>query len=110
MSTAEESDMQRAFAKDIIDITNRLGPHVSHICDYHDTITVKTDEGVIVEDFYVTVLKQFRLTAHGLVPNQNNKPIGFEELRLMVIQDLVMIRRALVELENSCKNTFKHAV
>ena len=110
MSTATEIDMHRALAQEILDITNKLKSHVSHMCDYHDRIEIKIDKGVVVKDFYVSVLERFKLTAHGLISNKGKKLIGFQELIQMVMLDLVMILRALVELKNKCMNTFKHAV
>lgn len=106
MSTATEIDVHGALIQDILDITNRLGTHVSHLCNYHGRIEVKNSDGAVVQALYVAVLDQFRLTAYGLIPNKHKKPVRFKELHLMVTQDLVMIRRQLVELKNNCEKTF----
>lgn len=110
MSTATEIDVHGALIQEILDMTNLLGSHVSHLCNYHSRIEVETSDGDVVQALYVPVLNQFRLTAYGLVPNQHKKPVRFKELGLMVTQDLMMIRRQLVELKNNCKKTFGHAV
>jgi hypothetical protein len=88
---------------DILNLVERLRPHVSHLSGKKSgRIKVQFYAHIVRRTTYLDIDNRFRVTRYGIVPTRAGwrtvKPVKRETLSRIPIMQLVDMRRALIEL------------